>query len=335
MKLKPISKRLVALTLSLTVAVAFTELVLRWAQEAPAYTDTSVDSRFTGYRLTENWAEPREFPEIIRILVLGDSFTWGAGVHEEDAYPFRMQFRMNLQDPKRRYRVLNAGRNGLNTVAERELLDSLGLLDSEPDLVLLGFTLNDSEPSDSKIARQYRRAAQRRTPQGRIEMELHRRSQLFRLTYDRIENLRQRRAFNQYMAILFDTESAHWQECVRALASLRDYLGDRGIPLLVAVLPAFDGRFGEDYLYREQHEQIMGALASMRVPAIDLHSAYDGLDTRRLAVVPLIDAHPNELAHRIAADFLSAYVRDCLAVAVEEAGNRQRSWQCGQTGGVR
>lgn len=128
-----LGKRVLALVLSLTVSVAFLELALRLVKPRQRYTDTSVDNRFTGYRLPENWQAPRESPEIARVLVLGDSFTWGGGVHEEDAYPYRMQFRMNLDDSERRYRLLNAGRNGLNTADQRELLDTLGLLDSDPD----------------------------------------------------------------------------------------------------------------------------------------------------------------------------------------------------------
>ena len=107
----------------LSSTISPSRLPLRLVKSTPRYVDTSVDNIFDGYRLPENWAAPRASPEIERVLVLGDSFTWGDGVHEEDAYPFRMQFRLNLRDGWKRYRVLNAGRNGLNTVDERELIE--------------------------------------------------------------------------------------------------------------------------------------------------------------------------------------------------------------------
>ena len=324
-------KRFVAVALSLSFSVAMIELGLRLLKPPPRYADTSVDNRFTGYRLPDDWAAPRESPEIVRVLVLGDSFTWGDGVHEEDAYPHRMQFRLNLEDPEDRYRVLNAGRNGLNTVDERELLDTMGLLDSEPDLVLLGFSLNDPEPSRRALALELRGRVLRRALVGRAEIELYKHSRLFQLVYDRLENTRQRRALNEYVASLFDTETPHWRACEQALISLRDHLGKRGIPLLVAVLPGFDAPFDDHYPYLRQHQQIMGTLAALEIPATDLRSLYDGVETRRLAVTPFTDAHPNELAHRIAADFLASRVGECLVVETAGAGVTRRSWRCGET----
>ena len=327
----PLGKRFLALVLSLTVSVTFLEVALRLVKPRPRYVDTSVDNLFTGYRLPDDWAARRESPEIVRVLVLGDSFTWGDGVHEEDAYPHRMQFRMNLHDPERRYRVLNAGRNGLNTADQRKLLDEMDLLASDPDLVLLGFSLNDPEPSTRSLAQELREPVMRRQLVGRAEIELYRRSRLVRLVLDRIENTRQRRAFNAYGEALFDTESAHWRECEQALVSIRDLLGERGMPFLVAVLPAFDSPFDESYPYRRQHEQLMSTLARLGIPAVDLWSLYEGVETRRLAVTPFTDAHPNELAHRIAADFLAAYVAEHLTVATDAAG-RLRGWQAGEDG---
>lgn len=321
-------KRLLAIVVSLVFSLAILELGLRLLEPAPRYADTSVDNLFDGYRLPDDWAAPRESPGIVRVLVIGDSFTWGDGVHEEDAYPHRMQFRMNLHDPERRYRVLNAGRNGLNTVGELELIDELGLLASRPDLVLLGFTLNDPEPSDRTAARELHRPVERRLPVGRVELELYRRSRLVRLIYDRLENSRQRGAFNDYVAAMFDPDSDHWRACYEALTALRDRLRERGIPLLVAVFPAFDAPFDEHYPYAAQHRQIGDALAELGIPAVDLLPLYDGVEARRLAVTPFTDAHPNELAHRIAADFLAERTARCLQVEVDDDGSRHRVWRC-------
>ena len=325
-------KRFLALMLSLSVSVAFVEVAMRLMKPAPAYTDTSVDNRFTGYRLPDNWKARRASPDIVRVLVLGDSFTWGDGVHEEDAYPHRMQFRLNLYHPERRYEVLNAGRNGLNTVDQRELLDSLDLLASDPDLVLVGFTLNDPEPSKRMLALELRKPTQRRELVGIAELHLYKYSRLFRLVYDRLENTRQRRAFNDYVASLFDAESEHWRACVDAMTSFRDHLGGLGIPFLVAVLPAFDAPFDDAYPYLRQHERVMATLADLGIPALDLRSLYDGVEVRRLAVTPFTDAHPNELAHRIAADFLALRVGECLVVETDEAGETRRDWRCEEGG---
>lgn len=137
---------------------------------------------------------------------------------------------------------------------------------------------------------------------------------------------------NDYVANLFDTESQYWLECKEALVSFRDHLGQRGITFVVAVLPAFDSPFDDSYPYASQHEQIMATLAELEIPAIDLRSLYGGVELRRLAVTPFTDAHPNELAHRIAADFLASQVLGCLQVEAGDEGRQRRSWQCGEVG---
>ena len=95
----------------------------------------------------------------------------------------------------------------------------------------------------------------------------------------------------------------------------------------MAVWPAFDSPIDDSYPYLWQHEQVMAMLERLGVQAVDLRPLYDGVEARRLVVTPFTDAHPNELAHRIAADFLADYVRHCLSVEVE-GEERRRTWSC-------
>ena len=54
------------------------------------------------------------------------------------------------------------------------------------------------------------------------------------------------------------------------------------------------------------------------LPLLDLRPFYTGIDARRLAVVPFSDPHPNELAHRIAADAIADYLIDHSVLPIEE-----------------
>jgi hypothetical protein len=47
---------------------------------------------------------------------------------------------------------------------------------------------------------------------------------------------------------------------------------------------------------------------SLGVPVLDLLETYWGVDGRRLAVIPFTDAHPSELAHRIASDTILEFL---------------------------
>ncbi len=84
-------------------------------------------------------------PGVCRIMALGDSFTWGKGVWVEERYTNLAEGYLNQSYPYRKFEVLNFGFPGAHTAKER---DSLAEFKDtvQPDLITLGFVLNDSQP---------------------------------------------------------------------------------------------------------------------------------------------------------------------------------------------
>jgi len=85
-------------------------------------------------------------PGTVRILGLGDSYAFGARVKFEDIYLTQLERMLNARYPTRRYEVMNMGISGYNTLNELNLLKSQGLL-YQPDLLIVGYVLNDAESS--------------------------------------------------------------------------------------------------------------------------------------------------------------------------------------------
>jgi lysophospholipase L1-like esterase len=82
-------------------------------------------------------------PGTFRILGLGDSFTYGAGVAVTETYLARLEQRLNARGPGHpRVEVVNAGIPSFFPEPERLLLEHYGLPLS-PDLVIAGFVAND------------------------------------------------------------------------------------------------------------------------------------------------------------------------------------------------
>lgn len=85
--------------------------------------------------------------DTFRILVLGDSFTFGVGVNLEDSYPKVLESILNQNsagvDPKK-YEVINAGIEGFGTEQEYLYLEELAEM-YRPDLVIVGLHSNDIE----------------------------------------------------------------------------------------------------------------------------------------------------------------------------------------------
>ncbi len=80
-----------------------------------------------------------------RIMVLGDSLTWGAGLRPEERYSNILEQLLRKDFPQKNIEVLNFGLRGGATVKERDILrenkDRV-----QPDLIVVGFCKNDTQP---------------------------------------------------------------------------------------------------------------------------------------------------------------------------------------------
>lgn len=85
--------------------------------------------------------EVSDDPNAFRILALGDSFTYGYYVHNEEAWPSRLEETLN-QRLESRFQVFNAGVPGFTIVDELDYLREKGMA-LHPDLVVIGFYTND------------------------------------------------------------------------------------------------------------------------------------------------------------------------------------------------
>ena len=77
-----------------------------------------------------------------RVLFLGDSIVMGSGLSEQDTLPAALEAELSRRLPGRRFEVINAGVSGYSAREEYLQLKDLGLRLS-PDLIILGFCLND------------------------------------------------------------------------------------------------------------------------------------------------------------------------------------------------
>jgi lysophospholipase L1-like esterase len=80
-----------------------------------------------------------------RLLVIGDSITFGASVRTDQAYPYRLE--RELEKAGRDWRVLNGGVTSYDPSQEADWLELFGWR-LEPDVVAVGFCRNDLNASD-------------------------------------------------------------------------------------------------------------------------------------------------------------------------------------------
>ena len=312
---------------SLLLTLGALELATRrgaFANPQPRSTKLDVEIRSPIREPNFRGFEPRlsRHTDTYRILVVGDSFSWGHGVHPEDSFPRRLETRLDTVSRGDDFEVVNWSRPGWNTVVEYRSVEA-SIDKISPDLLLLTFVLNDPEPFDLKKLAVLRTELRRGEPRLPPSAYLYRNSQFYAMVWDRIENTRIHRAYSTYYHSLY--EGPDWKNCLKALESFRDLAHARSIPMAVILFPIFDSPMDDAYAYTDLHDKIREVGQSLGIPVLDLLEAYRGVDVYRLALVPYTDAHPNELAHRIAADFILDYLaRARLVPRLDYKPQRQR-----------
>ncbi len=309
--MRSIVLRLLAASLGVLLALAAAEVALRLFDQPEVLPTASTEetrastSRFPDFRKRVYRIEKE--PSTFRILILGDSFSWGWGVNRDQVYAERLRRWLPKLESDYRFEVVNWSRPGWNTWEEwLSIRDQLA--DWRPDLVILGYVFNDAEPTNLRERERGRVDLVRRIPRSGIGSLLYTHSRVARRLWNAVENRRMRRTLTAYYHGLYETSG--WIQTQRGLRRLRGAAAELGIPLLVVIFPIFDSQLDDAYAYRELHALVAETARRMKIRCLDLLPSYDGIDARKLAVVPFTDAHPSPLAHRIAAAAILDYLID-------------------------
>ena len=85
-------------------------------------------------------------PNTLRILCLGDSWTFGANVNQDESYPSRLRAMLKKDFPAARIEVFNLGMLAYTSYQGLELLKRRALA-LQPDIVIIGYAMNDASIS--------------------------------------------------------------------------------------------------------------------------------------------------------------------------------------------
>jgi len=224
-----------------------------------------------------------------RIIVLGDSLTFGWGVELQDTFAKRIERSLREIRP---VEVLNFGHGNYNTEQEVDLFIDKGLA-YEPDQVVLFFFINDAEETPM------------RSGWGFLE-----RSELVSLFWSRMRvafsSVVDNTNFATYYSSLYDEDAPGWLATVRALELLRDTCRDRNIELRVVLLPELHQL--ADYPFRELHGRVLQVLEALGIPALDLAPLFPTDVDPKIYWVARDDAHPNATAQALIAKLTSPFI---------------------------
>lgn len=272
----------------------------------------AVEFRYNSLGFRERELVPRS-PASLRLVVFGDSFTEGEGVKEPDILTRQLEARLAKAQPGL-WDVHNAGRRGLDFPELREAFDRALLL--EPNIVVYAMVLNDAERSPAFHARESflnewiveRSRLLRRIPPHAGPFE----PRLPAFVDERIEAWRVGQATIRFQRELYGApNAAGWQRTQAHILDMQRAAHARGARFLLMLWPRLEG-MGAGYPFDGAHATIAEFCRQAAVPFFDLRAALAGHSDAELIVHPL-DRHPNELAHRLAAEALLPVVRDLAA----------------------
>lgn len=232
-----------------------------------------------------------------RIVGIGDSVTFGWGVGDDETFLERVDFALESRMGPNSVEVLNFGVPGYNSAQEAVLLREL-VFSLDPDLVVLGYVLNDAEPT--LFADE---------PRDGIAL---RSSRLLQLGRD--------------LWLAGESRAAVARRAMEAgLSDIARRAGERGVPVLFFVYPN---------AWRGQDPALPLRLArALAFACVDMHAAFDehyrktGAGFRDVAL-SATDAHPNPVGHALIAEALRelavALLRQRRRAAGQDPGSRRR-----------
>jgi hypothetical protein len=243
---------------------------------------------------------PLKRPGVFRIMVVGDSLTFGQGIDERFIYTSLLQDELGKQYA---IEVLNLAVPGYQSedilMVIKQFVPAL-----QPDLVVYGVCLNDFLPS--KRGQYTARGFEFPVPAG-LERFLHDRTRLARVLADlydrslRVAGLR----VDFFDDILKDFEG--YQQRFRHDASeMNTFVTTRGLPPVVAmVLDQYPNLVGRGHKIAQAAE---GYLKETGMEVIETEEYYQRLNGHAMAV-SLWEGHPNEEAHAIYSSMIEKKLR--------------------------
>lgn len=229
-------------------------------------------------------------PGKTRIMMLGDSITFGWGAPPDGITSNLLEDKLNADRDATPVEVLNTGIGNTNTAMQTAFFLGRGKR-YKPDIVVLNYFINDAEPTPERKTQwlfEWSYAAV--FIAGRLDIAL-------RTFFDR-------ETWLDYYRNLYGEDRPGWRAARDAMARLAAFCRERGIKLMIVNYPELHQL--DPYPFKDVSARLRAEAERLDVPFIDLTPAVKGLDPESLWVTPT-DAHPNKrAAERFAAALADA-----------------------------
>ncbi len=246
-----------------------------------------------GFRGREyTWKVPEK---IERIIVLGDSETFGALLKDEETLPGALEKKLNGLQGEKTYEVLNLGLPGYNTRQQFRILQTKAI-QYNPSIVILYYVFNDPIIGDQTIFLGNARFSwsylstfatwaikQQQSKSGTLDL------------YKQSKNI------IEFYQALYSSE--YFESCKNIIREMADYLKKRNISFILLIAPEIYGYNDfSNYPYKNIHDKLHELSAEDMIHVIDPldRLVSTGKKPKDFWVIPT-DCHKNREANGIIA----------------------------------
>ena len=237
-----------------------------------------------------------EAPEgVLRIMGVGDSFTFGQFVKEEETFLSQLENKINEQGEVK-CEVLNAGVPGFNTVDELKRFYEKGMKFG-PDVLVLGITFDDVNLGNFN------------PPVIFPEIEKHlKNSYFYSLLRYRYRTLLQKLCGRSFDATDLYFFSYSWLSFSKAMDMFKNLADKEGIRVVAVILPYAKLMSEKPYPYQFFTETVEQKCNNIGIPVLDLAPAYyEYMEKEQMSPAIFFasldppDDHPSPTAHNLIA----------------------------------
>lgn len=265
--------------------------------------NNSINYNSLGFRDVEH--DVQNLNQKFRILVIGDSFTFGAGINDQkNIYSRLLQKKLDTEYGENRFEVINMSVQGYSTIDALEVLTNKGIK-FNPDLIILGYYINDAEGLDSRVGFEDLYYHHYLFPYE-LGGLLYRNSFMYYFAESRAKNVLKNLGFGnnqytEYINHLYSDSNPFFNEHEKYLENFIALAKDENAEVVVMNIPVianFDNyafSFVDDYV-----EEITTSNNAKYFSPLPHFSGYSAEELR----VSFMDSHLNELGHTIVADAL-------------------------------
>jgi len=223
-----------------------------------------------------------------RLLMLGDSITFGWGVPQNETVAERLEASLTAQSEKP-VSVINSGVGNYNTAMQVAWFEQYGLA-LNPDVVVLNVFVNDAEPTPRQDAVPW------------WDKFFYSRVILFGALDTVMRTTLGGPDWKTYYRNLYASDAEGWRQLQQSVARLAELCHERNIPLVIVDYPEL--RELSPYPFADVSEKIAQVAAHHDVPYYALLPAVETQNGRDLWVTEP-DPHPNSYAAGLFADYLT------------------------------